>query len=737
MRVTFNERKLSAADGELSPDGLLLMLRRLDQRLERALDAARASYGPEAEAGNLYHGLYLSHDDLTRWLAREPGEPMLAEDGGLDEPLVDSTDNHSSRLAWLAKSYGLTSFDLDLILIALAPELDLRYERLYAYIQDDVTRKRPSVDLALNLLCPTANAKLMRRAHFASDAPLIRNWLLQLVPDPNQFQPPLLAHYLKLDDQIVHLLLEQKSLDTRLAPFCEIVEATASAAVGDLPISADMKRALPALVVQARGAGEPLKLYFHGPRGVRKRQTAESLASEAGSRLLLVDVARVLAAGVEFDKTLKLIFREAQFQDAVLYLDGLDALRVEERAIPYRQLLRALDEDRGVTILAGENPRAPSLNGSVKLLDAHFPVQDFTQRRTCWHESLLRHGITLDADEVDSLASRFRLTHSDIVATVAVAANRNRWREAARSSEEASAQPITSQPTVNDLFACARQQFSHNLAALAQKIEPKYSWDDIVLPPDQLSQLKEICDQAAYRHVVYGEWGFDRKLSLGKGINTLFSGPPGTGKTMAAEVIASELCLDLYKIDLSQVVSKYIGETEKNLDRIFREAQASYSILFFDEADAIFGKRSEVKDAHDRYANIEVGYLLQKMEEYDGIAILATNLRQHMDEAFVRRLQVIVEFPFPGEEYRRRIWEVIFPPEAPLAPDVDFNHLAREIRLAGGNIKNIALAAAFYAAGDGRVIRMPHLTQATRREFQKMGRTWAEAEGGEQASPAS
>jgi SpoVK/Ycf46/Vps4 family AAA+-type ATPase len=195
---------------------------------------------------------------------------------------------------------------------------------------------------------------------------------------------------------------------------------------------------------------------------------------------------------------------------------------------------------------------------------------------------------------------------------------------------------------------------------------------------------------------------------------------------MAAEVIAKELSVALYKIDLSQVVSKYIGETEKNLDRIFQEAQTSDAILLFDEADALFGKRSEVKDAHDRYANIETGYLLQKMEEYEGIAILATNLRQNLDEAFLRRMQFIVEFPFPDEENRRQIWQVTFPEEAPIGEDVDLGVLARGVRLAGGNIRNIALAAAFQAASDGKVIRMSHLLKATRREHQKLGRNWME-----------
>jgi SpoVK/Ycf46/Vps4 family AAA+-type ATPase len=263
---------------------------------------------------------------------------------------------------------------------------------------------------------------------------------------------------------------------------------------------------------------------------------------------------------------------------------------------------------------------------------------------------------------------------------------------------------------------------------LARKIEPRYGWDDLVLPPDTKAQLQEICQHAEYRPVVYGQWGFDRKLSLGKGLNVLFAGPPGTGKTMGAEVIAHELRLDLYRIDLSQIVSKYIGETEKNLDRIFTAAENSNAILFFDEADALFGKRSEVRDSHDRYANIEISYLLQKMEEYVGISILATNLRQNLDEAFVRRLQAIVEFPFPDEEYRRHIWESVFPKETPLGADVRFDLLAHEVRLAGGNIKNIALAASFCAAANRGIVTLSHLVHAAGREHQKLARSWNPAE---------
>ena len=243
-----------------------------------------------------------------------------------------------------------------------------------------------------------------------------------------------------------------------------------------------------------------------------------------------------------------------------------------------------------------------------------------------------------------------------------------------------------------------------------------------MLPSDTLAQLREMVATVRCRPQVYDHWGFGEKLALGKGLNALFAGESGTGKTMAADIMAGAIGLDLYKIDLSTVVSKYIGETEKNLDRIFNEAATSNAILFFDEADAIFGKRSEVKDSHDRYANIEISYLLQRMEAYDGIVILATNLRANLDDAFTRRLHFAVDFPFPEADDRERIWRLTAPPDLPLAPDVDFRLLAERFRIAGGNIRNIVLAAAFLAADQGQPVGMAHLLHAARREYQKLGR---------------
>jgi SpoVK/Ycf46/Vps4 family AAA+-type ATPase len=314
----------------------------------------------------------------------------------------------------------------------------------------------------------------------------------------------------------------------------------------------------------------------------------------------------------------------------------------------------------------------------------------------------------VDSIDISGLAGQFSLTTSQIRDVVVSARDRALQQDTPLSEA--------------DLFMAARDHSNPRLAVLANKITPRYDWDDIILPTDQLAILQEIVATVRGRPLVLEQWGVGEKLASSKGITVLFAGPPGTGKTMAAEIIARELNLDLYKIDLSTIISKYIGETEKNLERIFQEAQSSNAILFFDEADAIFGKRSEVKDAHDRYANIEVSYLLQRMEAYDGVTILATNLRGNLDEAFTRRLHFSVDFPFPEPPERLQIWSTLFPPNVPCDSDLDFELLSRRFKLAGGSIRNIIVSAAYLAAADGGKVTMEHLLHGTRRELQKMGR---------------
>ncbi|WP_346705259.1 ATP-binding protein [uncultured Agathobaculum sp.] len=269
------------------------------------------------------------------------------------------------------------------------------------------------------------------------------------------------------------------------------------------------------------------------------------------------------------------------------------------------------------------------------------------------------------------------------------------------------------------LHAACYQQVVHKLGELAHRVPPAYTWEDVVLPAAQKRLMQQACGHIRYRYRVYHQWGFESKISYGRGLSILFAGAPGTGKTMCAQVIARQLNMEMYKINISQVVSKYIGETEKNLQAVFREAKNSNCILFFDECDALFGKRSEVKDSHDRNANVEVAYLLQQIEEYDGVCILATNLIGNIDEAFMRRITYVVHFPFPDAGMREKIYRQMMPQAVPLADDIDWGFLAGKFELSGGYIKNIVLAAAFMAAGEGSPIGMRHLVRAAVGELKK------------------
>ena len=700
-------------------------LRCLDLRLRRQIpDEPERASDPLAP----FKGLVISETEVSALLAlpteaSDPAARQWAQALAALQAQIAARRSASRQagvflsLARLAELFGLTRFEEQCLIVCLAPEIDRKYEKLYAYLQDDATRRKPSVDLVLKLLCTNQAERLAARVAFDPQATLPRFALLQALDDGEK---PLLSRPLKLDDRVVGFLLGEAQIDARLALFARM-----TAPADDPLITAHDVYGRTLAFVQSyfrdqQSVGRNVVLYLHGNANLDKRPIVEALCQHFALPLLVADVEAMKAGGAPFGQAAWLLAREAALQSAVLCLDGTDCIVAEpdKHRPEVNALIEAATTFSRLTFWFGTRPwQPPHVARASLFLGLAVDKPDLATCRQLWEESL--GGYPRLGQDVDSgaLAGRFQFGLGQIRAALAGAENLARWRA-----------PEDWRVTAADLAAACRAQSSPRLGVLAQKIEPRQAWNDIVLPPDNLAQLAELCAQARHRQRVYGDWGFERKLSLGKGLNALFSGPPGTGKTMAAEVIANELQLDLYRIDLSQVVSKYIGETEKNLHQIFLEAQAGHAILFFDEADALFGKRSEVKDAHDRYANIEVGYLLQKMEEYEGVAILATNLSQHIDDAFLRRMHFVVEFPFPDQEHRRRIWRVVFPPEAPLGDGVDFEVLAREIKLAGGNIRNIALAAAFYAAGNGQAIRMPHLWQAARREHQKLGRTWAVAE---------
>jgi Winged helix domain, variant/ATPase family associated with various cellular activities (AAA) len=691
-----------------------------------------------------FKGLVISDEEVSRLLtdtsSRGPDSGIYNSDGVELQELAQSLGRFESHiqerlvasagetvylaLPYLARLFHLTPFETQIVLLCLAPEIDSKYKRLYAYLQDDVTRKKPSVALALDLLCGAHAEKIAMRSVFDSQAPLIKYRLLRMTDNQPEGPEPLLTRPLKLDDRIVNFALGLRTIDARLETCARLIPANEKNHAPE--VSSELLNRTLGFIQSHFGESEPerrnLIFYLSGPAGSDRRALVENICHSIGLDLVVADVEKMLSNPSSFEETVWLLGRESLLQPSALCLEHLDCLIAEPEK--HRPSLNALIEAFGVFsrlafLLGDQDWRPRGLSGREMFITLEFPQAEDRSGKRLWESQLKSHYQFAEDVDFEALASKFRMQPGWIRDALSAAETLARWRS-----------PEAAEITMDDLHAACRAQSTPKLGALARKIIPRYEWEDIVLPDDQLAQLREMRQQALYRSVVYRQWGFERKLSRGKGLNALFSGPPGTGKTMAAEVIARDLRLDLYQIDLSQVVSKYIGETEKNLGQIFREAQSSDAILFFDEADALFGKRSEVKDAHDRYANIEVGYLLQKMEEYEGIAILATNLRQHLDDAFVRRMQFIVEFPFPDEDGRRRIWNVIFPREAPLGEDVDFGALAREVKLAGGNIKNIGLASAFYAASDGRVIRMSHLIRAARREFQKLGRTWDEAQWG-------
>jgi hypothetical protein len=398
---------------------------------------------------------------------------------------------------------------------------------------------------------------------------------------------------------------------------------------------------------------------------------------------------------------------------AALLVEGFDELTSETKRRELNTFLGAVADFSPLTFLSGTQ-RWISDKPRQLFLSLECPVPTSTARVQHWREYLRDTGFEAGAEDLVELSSKFNFTEGQIRQTVEAARCLAYW-------ENPSAPELTS----SLLSRAGRSVATPRLGELARKIEPCHVWSDIVLPKAQLLQLREIVAHVKKAQVVFETWGFAKKFSYGRGLTALFEGLSGTGKTMAAGILSGALGLDLYKIDLSAVVSKYIGETEKNLNRIFAEAQDSNAILFFDEADALFGKRSEVKDAHDRYANLETAFLLQRMEEYSGIVIMASNMKQNMDEAFVRRLRFIIHFPFPTDEDRERIWQKSFPADAPLGADVDFRWLARKLKITGGNIKNIGLRAAFLAIEQQRAIDMECLVEAAKREIEKIGKILA------------
>jgi hypothetical protein len=682
-----------------------------------------------------YQGLYIGEAEVDRLLSEALGvtsEPSLETTTLVDQLSRQAAEVHAviggcsasgsaqpaSGLNRLAGRCGLGPLQRAALMVAAAPDLDARYETLFAYLQDDVTRRRPTIGLALSLLCDSRVERWRARALFGTNSDLFRCRLIHAGDEL-----PFLSRPLRVDDRVLDALLETPAgVDARLAPFVRLA-LDQDSVEPELP--AEVRRGLDGLLRLWRqnpneAGWQPVATFETDDRD-DALSCAAYLGRALGMAQLAVDLAALQAISLPAAEAVALVKREALLADAVVVLLGAgsparEGARAGEISLAFEQVLRHSPVPVAVSHSPSVDPRRIWPDTEFVRLAIGMPALD--ERAESWRRFLEHEGVSAQDAEVNRVAAKFRLSSGRIARAVTTARHL-----AVLDGEERGLRSV-------DLHAAARAHSHQGLVSLARKIVPKQTWDDLVLPVGTAHQLREIVAAVEHREMVLESWGFGRLLSNGRGLNVLFSGPSGTGKTMAAEVLAGELGLDLYAIDLAMVLSKWIGETEQHLRTIFQEAQSSNAILFFDEADALFSKRSDVKDAHDRYANVEVAYLLQLMEGYEGMAVLATNLSKNLDDAFSRRMRYVVEFPFPDETLRRALWQKAFPADTPVEGDLDVTVLAHRFELAGGHIRSAALSAAVLAAADGGCVAMKHAVLAVAREYQKLGRLPSRSEFG-------
>jgi hypothetical protein len=629
----------------------------------RVMAAVERVAGSDPDPGDPFRGLYIS-DEVALRLTQG-----------------DSVSDADARLQQVVQALGLDLLEAAVLAVCAATELNPRYGRLYAYLQDDVTRKLPSPRLVGQLLEGEGLSPADVMGAFDANGRLRHLGALKLMGDA---QTPLAERPIKVADRLAAVLLGGRMDESPAPTRLRLVNHPAHD-----PGRSEAVNTMSALLARP----STLPVVLAGP-------DADTLIAKAyDKQLVAVHVKDISDREVMAEAALV-----SALEDRPVIFEGLEDVEPADRG----RLLRAIESRTERTILAAPTRTAALALGERTVLLVEAASPSFAEREQAWAD------LTGSAETGD-VAAKFRLSMTQIVEASEVA----RLSATARGADA---------PEPVDLDMGARQASSRRLGELAARLPPGYRWEDLVVPERQKELLQSISAYLRHRDRVLSEWGYEKTVARTQGLKVLFAGESGTGKTMGAQVIAAELGLEIFRVDLATTVSKYIGETEKNLDRIFGAAEGSNAILFFDEADALFGKRSEVGDSHDRYANIEVAYLLQKMEGYPGAVILATNFRRNIDDAFVRRLDFVIDFPFPEAEDRRRIWDRVLPEQAPRADDVDLDFLAEKFKLSGGAIRNCSLAAAFQAADDDGPIGMRHLVRAVAQEYGKQGRLTLEAD---------
>lgn len=632
----------------------------------------------------------------------------------------------------LQATFGLDDFERDVLLMALAPAVDGTFNAIYGRLKGLSYRAPLDVDVALAVLGDGFQDRIGRRGAFGPEGRLLRGSLLLVGRGGAETGDDFLNLGLALPSRLVGLLLGLPGEDPALRGFSHL--ATPSETLDRVVLPPPEKARILRLVAthdrfvealdrwglrDAVPYGRGAVLLFSGPPGTGKTLTARAIANHLGRPLLHVDAGRLADRAHGFEVNLDNLLREARLQGAVLFFDECEGLfgAAQRGTGQLSTLLAALERFEGVVVLATNAPAAldPALDRRI-LYRVELEIPSPAAREAIWKVHLPDALPVADDVDLGYLGRRFEFSGGYIKNAVLLAAGAAAARRAAGEED--------ARVTQADLVDGAHTQLRSRLNRYADRDVADLRLDDLVLPQDVRDQVVEVIEAVSAQQVVFREWGFGRKFNKGRGLSALFDGEPGTGKTLSAEVIAAELGLGLYRVNVGNVVSKYIGETEKNLNRVFAEARSAHAVLLFDEADSLFSKRVEVKQSNDRFANMEVNQLLQLVERFDGLVILTTNLKTSLDTALERRLSFKVNFPFPDAGIRARIWEQLVPPEAPLEDDVDFDLLGRSFDLSGGSIKNAVLRAAYRAVATGQRIGMRLLDEAAKRECQAAGKLY-------------
>ncbi len=619
-----------------------------------------------------------------------------------------SVDSHPIIAAeYVKKVYYLTELEWFCLIVSIMRKSDVKYEALFSKIIDENCKETFGYDSILKLYYFVQNVSDISNFYEVASSLESKMESLCFIKgtveiDPRLFEVILSSSHQNLNASGISVCTPDGSKNEPLIIREEIAEKITK-------------------FLDKFDSQKAVFCYLYGQEGIGKKTIVKRVLEASGNILVIIDAGNRPKSNDEaFLNYFMTGFREALMFGGSICICNFDELEKDEKvsASYIKSLLNlATRFSRNIFILSEKLVRDKSAIQNLPYIDVEIEDLSREEGIKIWEEALSKEKLKSDVKAYE-MANKFTFTPRQIKDTVYLANKRAFWE----------GKPALDTKTLCD---CAHFQVVNNLENKATLIKAKYTWDELVLGKSQKEIIKRACDQIKYKHIVYDKWGLQSKILYGRGLSMLFTGPSGTGKTMAAQVVANDLGLEIYKVDISKVVSKYIGESEKNLGEVFDSAKKSNVILLFDETDALFGKRTEVKDSHDKNANLETSYLLQKMEEYDGITIMTTNFLENIDKAFFRRISYVVHFEFPDKNARKEIWKKMFPKEIPLAKDVDFDYLARQFEIAGGSIKNVVITSSFMAASDNKKVGMQHIVKALQYEIRKQGKMFSQDDFGE------